>query len=754
MLLLRNIAEQIYNVITYIVIGVGILLVTIYAHISYVQLFESQDEKELLESAENYVNDINSTITRYHNITEIVGISLAKTSKHEGFFTNAENIIRSCMMSYSDIQLATLVINETSSGYDNVFLDDSTLVCRLNLVNKDNKINSIYLNYEEHDKKFKQAISKLIPKEQTKVLNPKSLMINDKFSTVYPIVSIMYRGNYLVGYLIFYVNINSEKNKYSSNSDYEIFAFTESGKLLSSNVSSVFLNDDISKICSSCTINTEKNEQVIMSADGVKTLCFSYSLANSNEIWHVCIRKNENKRAILKTLLIIWLLSLLAMATAFAVIYYKFSAVKTVWQKAGDIIERILKGNADTDELKTIDESGQAKLKNAILAIDNILKTLVGNSNKILTGALKVDRISHFNEDIHKTHTLLYRRFIKSQKELRYNKNKLKQLEITNKNLEFITELVRNNYSDVVAMLDLMIKRIVSLLDFEMGSVFLKTTEGDTVFLEQVVSYAYNEKKENKVRFKLGDSLIGACAAEKRIIHLRKIPKDYLKIISGLGDTPPTRILIMPLLFEDEALGVIELGSVNAISPDTIRFIERIAINISVILYLAENNSLNKELLKKSEIDKKFIADQNKTIKDSLDELQKIHNKTTKREAFVKAKLEAAGHALMMAEYSPIGQLLDANFKFLNTLHYSLEELTNKSIIELIDKGEGEKTDKIINSVKIGSSYETIVYMNTKDNNKKEIYSVYAPLFDDTGTLENILFFGVDITELNFSTNA
>ena len=45
---------------------------------------------------------------------------------------------------------------------------------------------------------------------------------------------------------------------------------------------------------------------------------------------------------------------------------------------------------------------------------------------------------------------------------------------------------------------------------------------------------------------------------EKKPILITEPPEDYIHIGSGLGDAPPRNIIVMPVLFEEQVLGVIE----------------------------------------------------------------------------------------------------------------------------------------------------------------------------------------------------
>ena len=74
-------------------------------------------------------------------------------------------------------------------------------------------------------------------------------------------------------------------------------------------------------------------------------------------------------------------------------------------------------------------------------------------------------------------------------------------------------------------------------------------------------SYAYTERKNISNSFHLGQGLVGQCALEKKSILLTNVPNDYIQIQSGLGESKPLTILVMPIIFEEEVIAVIELAS-------------------------------------------------------------------------------------------------------------------------------------------------------------------------------------------------
>src|SRR5687768_9031676 len=77
-------------------------------------------------------------------------------------------------------------------------------------------------------------------------------------------------------------------------------------------------------------------------------------------------------------------------------------------------------------------------------------------------------------------------------------------------------------------------------------------------------------------RIRLGEGLVGQCAMDKQKILLDHLPPDYIKISSGLGSAPPRSVLVLPLIFEGQVRGVLELASLSGFNPTHQAFLEQL----------------------------------------------------------------------------------------------------------------------------------------------------------------------------------
>jgi CheY-like chemotaxis protein len=94
--------------------------------------------------------------------------------------------------------------------------------------------------------------------------------------------------------------------------------------------------------------------------------------------------------------------------------------------------------------------------------------------------------------------------------------------------------------------------------------------------------YAYQNTKAHNKEYFIGEGLVGQAAAEKKSKTLDNIPADYIKINSGLGNTLPSSIFVLPIIFEDETLAVIELGLTQSPSESDLLFLNTITESIGV----------------------------------------------------------------------------------------------------------------------------------------------------------------------------
>jgi signal transduction histidine kinase/ActR/RegA family two-component response regulator len=119
--------------------------------------------------------------------------------------------------------------------------------------------------------------------------------------------------------------------------------------------------------------------------------------------------------------------------------------------------------------------------------------------------------------------------------------------------------------------------------------------------LTLLASYAGPNGEGGKTRFKLGESMVGQAALEKRRILLTDVPLNYAKISSGLGEAQPNNIVVLPILFEGEVKAVMELSSFDRFNSTHQAFLDQLTESIGIVLNTIEANTRTENLLKQSQ---------------------------------------------------------------------------------------------------------------------------------------------------------
>jgi CheY-like chemotaxis protein/signal transduction histidine kinase len=159
--------------------------------------------------------------------------------------------------------------------------------------------------------------------------------------------------------------------------------------------------------------------------------------------------------------------------------------------------------------------------------------------------------------------------------------------------------------TDLQKLVKMLISEISKLIEVGQGVFYVKETGknskhfGDFILLG---SYAYTERKNTSDRFRLGEGLIGQCALEKKPILLTQVPNEYIQISSGLGEGNPLTIFVMPIIFEEEVVAVIELASFKAFTRTQQNLLELLATPLGVIINSAASRQRTEESLLESQL--------------------------------------------------------------------------------------------------------------------------------------------------------
>jgi CheY-like chemotaxis protein/signal transduction histidine kinase/HAMP domain-containing protein len=183
---------------------------------------------------------------------------------------------------------------------------------------------------------------------------------------------------------------------------------------------------------------------------------------------------------------------------------------------------------------------------------------------------------------------------------------------------------------DVVTISRNIINFIVKYLDAQIGALYLADKE--MTELKLTASYAFTARKGINHKVKFGEGLVGQAAFEKEMIFLTEVPDDYIRIKSGLGETVPQNIVVVPIVFEKKLVGVIEIGSIREFDKFHLEFFQLVMESIGISINSSATRTELQRMLQitsdqaeKLQIQQEELTNTNEELQTQQEEL-KIRN--------------------------------------------------------------------------------------------------------------------------------
>ena len=316
-----------------------------------------------------------------------------------------------------------------------------------------------------------------------------------------------------------------------------------------------------------------------------------------------------------------------------------------------------------------------------------------------------------------------------------------------NEGLAKFEEILRIHSSQLDVLADNVIKNLVKYLNASIGGLFL-TDPGTGETLELISAFAYDRKKYLVDKFSLGEGLVGTCAIEKQKIFITDVPDDYVRVSSGIGDSRPKSLLLVPLKLENELLGVMEIASMLVLQDHEIEFVEKIGESIASAVSAVRINMRTSQLLQQSQEQAREMAEQEEKLRMQMEELQATQEESARRESEITGILNGIHNSSLVAEYNMNEELIEINDKFLLLLETQRDHILGKKYNEII--GVSRHTDdykKFWQTLSDGKTISNVEKIKLVTGNEIWLRQTYSPILDKDGSPFKILNIATDISE-------
>jgi signal transduction histidine kinase/HAMP domain-containing protein/ActR/RegA family two-component response regulator len=187
------------------------------------------------------------------------------------------------------------------------------------------------------------------------------------------------------------------------------------------------------------------------------------------------------------------------------------------------------------------------------------------------------------------------------------------------------------------SLAQLIMSELTPVVDAQHGAFYLMEPEGEPA-LNLISTYAYTSRKRLANRFALGEGLVGQCALERKPILVSEAPGDYIEIGSGLGKAPPQSLAVIPVLFEGQVKGVIEVASFRRFTPIQLTFLEQLMLNIGVAINLIMASMRTQELLQQLQRSNVELERRRTELEDKAQQLEVRNQDVAKASASLEEK--------------------------------------------------------------------------------------------------------------------
>jgi signal transduction histidine kinase/HAMP domain-containing protein len=200
-------------------------------------------------------------------------------------------------------------------------------------------------------------------------------------------------------------------------------------------------------------------------------------------------------------------------------------------------------------------------------------------------------------------------------------------------NLARISSLMQGQ-RDPLAVAQLIMAELTPVVNAQHGAFYL--LEGDR--LRMLAGYgraALTPDGESEISFRLGDGLVGQVAAQRKQIHLSAVPAGYLRIGSGLGSAEPASLIVLPVLFENQVLAVIEIASFHQFTDTQLAFLNQIMESVGVTVNTIIANSITEDLLGKSRQLTAQLEERSEELQSQQEELRRSNAELAEKAALL-----------------------------------------------------------------------------------------------------------------------
>ncbi len=269
-----------------------------------------------------------------------------------------------------------------------------------------------------------------------------------------------------------------------------------------------------------------------------------------------------------------------------------------------------------------------------------------------------------------------------------------------------VAEIARAHQTDLSTLGDQLLAYIIRYIKANQGGLFIINEDTSDPYLEMVACYAYDKKKHEEKIVKPGQGLLGQSFVEQKTIRLSQIPDDYVQITSGLGEATPSQLVIIPLKFNEEVLGVLEIASFQELSDFEVDFLERISEIVASSISVVRTSQRTQILLEESKQQAEEMQAQEEEMRQNMEEMQATQEAAARDKEKVQAIFDSASDGIIVLTAQKQIEMFNPAAE--DIFGYSADEIQNQPFDKLLASQADNNVDNQLDTTLAVGELQTV----------------------------------------------